>query len=63
MIPQTWAGEIEVEAVWNVWGESKTNTVTATVPTTWVAGRSYTYTFNITETDLVVNTSKYTEQW
>ena len=63
MIPQGWAGEIEVEAVWNVWGESKTNTVTATVPTTWVAGRSYTYTFNITETDLVVNTSKYTEQW
>ena len=63
MIPQSWAGEIEVEAVWNVWGESKTNTVTATVPTTWLAGHSYTYTFTISETDLVVNTSKYTEQW
>ena len=63
MIPQTWAGEIEVEAVWNVWGESKTNTVTATVPTTWVAGRSYTYTFTISETDLKVDTEKFTEQW
>jgi isocitrate/isopropylmalate dehydrogenase len=26
-------------------------------------GEIYGYTFNITETDLVVNTSKYTEQW
>lgn len=63
VIPQNWTGEIEVEAVWNVWGESKTNTVTATVPTTWVAGRSYTYTFTISETDLKVDTEKFTEQW
>lgn len=63
VIPQTWSGEIEVEAVWDVWGESQTKTVTATVPTTWAAGRSYTYTFTITETDLVVNTTKFTEQW
>ena len=63
MIPQSWAGEIEVEAVWNVWGESKTNTVTATVPTTWLAGHSYTYTFTISETDLKVDTEKFTEQW
>ena len=63
MIPQSWTGTIEVNATWNVWGESKTNTVTATVPTAWVAGRSYTYTFTITETDLIVNTEKFTEQW
>lgn len=65
MIPQTWEGVIEVNATWNVWGESKTNTVSKDLEgtITWQRGYSYTYTFNITETDLVVNTSKYTEQW
>lgn len=63
MIPQGWAGEIEVNADWTVWGVNGTHTVTATVPTTWVAGRSYTYTFTISETDLKVDTEKFTEQW
>ncbi|MBE6248808.1 MAG: fimbrillin family protein [Prevotella sp.] len=65
VIPQTWEGVIEVNATWNVWGESKTNTVSKDLEgtITWQRGYSYTYTFNITETDLVVNTSKYTEQW
>ena len=64
MIPQEWSGGIDVNATWNVWGESQTKTVSTTLsPITWLRGNSYTYTFNITETDLVVNTSKYTEQW
>jgi hypothetical protein len=63
MIPQSWAGEIEVNADWTVWGVNGTHTVTATVPTTWQPGYSYTYTFTITETDLIVDASKFTEQW
>ena len=64
VIPQTWAGTIEVNATWNVWGESQTKTVSTTLGSvTWLRGNSYTYTFTITPTDLVVNTSKYTEQW
>lgn len=63
MIPQAWAGEIEVSADWSVWGVLGTHTVTTTVPTSWQAGYNYTYTFTITETDLKVDTSKFTEQW
>ena len=63
MVPQDWAGEIEVNADWTVWDENVTHTVSATVPTEWQPGYSYTYTLTITETDLRVNTTKYTEQW
>lgn len=64
MIPQNWAGAIEVEATWTDWGEQLKHYVTASVPTDWEPGKSYTYTFTITETDLIVNTTdKYTEQW
>lgn len=63
-IPQEWAGAIEVNAYWNDWGDTPVeHTVTATIPTTWEAGTSYTYTFNITPEDLTVNTSNFTEQW
>ena len=64
MVPQTWAGEIEVNASWTEWGEEKNNqTLSATVPTDWDPGYSYTYTFTITKFDLIVNISKFTEQW
>lgn len=63
MIPQTWAGAIEINATWTDWGEQIAHTLTASVPTTWQPGYSYTYTFTITEFDLRVSTSKYTEQW
>lgn len=63
MMPQNWAGEIEINADWNVWGVSKNHTVSATVPTTWQSGYSYTYTITITETDLKVDIAKFTEQW
>jgi len=64
MIPQEWTGGIDVNATWNVWGESQTKTVSTTLsPITWQRGNSYTYTFTVTPTDLTVNTSKFTEQW
>ena len=63
VVPQDFAGEMEVNATWNVWGEPMTHTLRTTVADSWQAGQSYTYTFNITESDLVVNNEKFTEQW
>ena len=65
MVPQTFAGQIEVNASWNDWGDTPVeHTVTATIPSiTWQPGYSYTYTFNITPEDLVVNLTDFTEQW
>lgn len=64
MIPQTWAGEIEVVASWKEWGESiEDEVLSATVPTTWQLGYSYTYSFTISDYDLIVNIEKFTEQW
>ena len=64
MIPQDWAGEIVVNAVCLFWGEKKNYpSLTTTIPTTWQPGYSYTYTFNISPDDLIVNISKFTEQW
>ncbi len=63
MIPQDWAGEIEVNATWTDWGAQLPHILKTTKATTWAAGTSYTYTFTITETDLIVNTTKFTEQW
>ena len=65
MIPQEWAGEIVVNATWTDWGAQLAHTVSTTLPSsvTWQSGCNYTYTFTITETDLKVNSEKYTEQW
>jgi len=64
MVPQTFAGDIEVNATWTDWGESIAHTVSTSIPSlTWAPGTSYTYTFTITETDLKVDTEKFTEQW
>lgn len=64
MIPQEWEGDIEVEATWTDWGEQLKHALSTKVSTvTWAAGTCYTYTFDITETDLIVNTEKFTEQW
>ena len=64
MIPQDWAGVIEVNADCLFWGEKKNYpSLTTTVPTNWQPGYSYTYTFTISPDDLIVNISKFTEQW
>ena len=64
VIPQNWGGEIVVNADCLYWGEKKNYpSLTTTVPTNWQPGYSYTYTFNISPDDLIVNISKFTEQW
>ena len=65
VVPQEFGGEIEVNASWNDWGDTPVeHTVTTTIPAiTWQPGYSYTYTFNITPEDLVVNLTDFTEQW
>ena len=64
VIPQTFGGEITVNASWIDWGETFPHNVSTTIPShTWAPGTSYTYTFTITETDLKVDTQKFTEQW
>lgn len=63
MVPQAWAGTIEVDATWKEWGKEKTETLTASVPTTWELGYSYTYNFTISDYDLKVDIHKFTEQW
>ena len=64
VVPQTFAGDITVNATWIDWGEEFPHNVSTTISSqTWQAGYSYTYTFTIRETDLRVNVEKYTEQW
>ena len=63
VIPQDWTGAIEVSATWKEWGEDVSETLTATVPTAWLAGYSYDYVFTISKYDLTVDVSKFTEQW
>lgn len=65
VVPQTFAGEIEVNASWNDWGDTPVaHTVSTTITSvTWQAGYSYTYTFTITPEDLTVDVSNFTEQW
>ncbi len=64
MIPQDWTGVIEVNADCLFWGEKKNySSLTTTVPTDWQPGYSYTYTFNISPDDLIVNIAKFAEQW
>lgn len=63
MIPQEWTGGIDVEATWNNWGVPTTETLSTTVPTTWLPGYSYTYTFTINKFSLIVDVAKFTEQW
>lgn len=64
VVPQTFAGgsvSIEISAT----KDDDTETFTASVPTSWVAGNSYTYSFtiNFAPKELIVDTEKYTEQW
>ena len=62
VIPQDFAGAIEIRAEQN--GDTETLSTTLS-STTWQAGYSYTYTFtiNFPQKELIVNTTKYTEQW
>ncbi|MBQ6405250.1 MAG: fimbrillin family protein [Prevotella sp.] len=65
VIPQTFAGEIEVNAGWNDWGDTPVaHTVSKTISAiTWQPGKTYTYTLTISTDDLTVDINSYTEQW
>lgn len=64
MVPQTFAGNITVNATWIDWGEEFAHNVSTKLDAVnWQAGYSYTYTFTISETDLRVDTDKFAEQW
>jgi hypothetical protein len=51
-----------VNATWTDWSDVTKN-VSANVAVDWQAGYSYTYTFTLSKYALIVNTSKFTEQW
>ncbi len=65
VIPQDFAGAIEVNASWDDWGDTPVpHTVSKTISAiTWRPGYTYTYTFTISTDDLTVNVQDYTEQW
>ena len=52
-----------VNATWKEWDEDVTGDISANVNVNWEAGKSYTYTLTITKYALIVDTSKFTEQW
>lgn len=64
VVPQTFTGgNVTIEV--NATKEGDTETFTATVATAWAAGYSYTYSFtlNFKAKELIIDTTKYTEQW
>lgn len=64
VVPQTFAGDIVMKTTWDDWGAPIEHYHTAQITSVeWQPGCSYTYTFTITETDLIVDTERYTEQW
>lgn len=64
VVPQTFGGgNVTIEI--NATQDGNTETFSATVATSWLAGNSYTYSFtlNFKPKELIVDTQKYTEQW
>lgn len=64
VVPQTFTGgNVTIEV--NATKEGDAETFTATVATAWAAGYSYTYSFtlNFKAKELIIDTTKYTEQW
>ena len=55
--------KLTVKVSWTDWGEQIDHYLTTSVDLDWEAGYNYTYTLNVTKTDLIVNTTKFTEQW
>ena len=53
---------LTVNATWSDWGTA-TKDVSANVNFNWEVGNSYTYTLTLSKEGLIVDTSKYTEQW
>ena len=63
VIPYSYGTQtLTVNATWNEWS-AVTRNVTANVDFNWEAGHSYTYTLTLNEYTLIVDVSKFTEQW
>lgn len=64
VIPNNYGSKnLSVNVTWTEWDTEKTQTYTAPLTINWEAGSSYTYTLTITKYELLVNVSKFTEQW
>ena len=63
VIPHNYGSQtLTVNATWNEWS-AVTRNVSASVNFNWEAGHSYTYTLTLKEYTLIVDVSKFTEQW
>ena len=65
VLPQTFDADLTftVNATWSSWSNATKSVSTSVAVGSWAAGTSYTYTFNLKEEALIVETTKYTEQW
>ena len=65
VLPQTFAANLTftVNATWSSWSNVTKNLSTTVNVGTWAPGTSYTYTFNLKGEALIVDATKYTEQW
>lgn len=65
VLPQTFDSNLTftVNATWSSWSNVTKNVSASVDVGSWAAGTSYTYTFTLKEDALIVDTSKFTEQW
>lgn len=64
VIPNNYGSKtITVNATWDDWSNVTTNVTSDAVAIDWQPGYSYTYSLTLSKTALIVNTSKFTEQW
>ena len=63
VIPNDYGSKtLTANATWSDWSTATKN-VSTSVVFNWEAGNSYTYTLTLSKEGLIVDTSKYTEQW
>lgn len=63
VIPNNYGSKtLTANATWSDWSTATKN-VSTSVVFNWEAGNSYTYTLTLSKEGLIVDTSKYTEQW
>ena len=64
VIPNNYGSKtITVNATWDDWSNVTKNVSSGAVTINWQPGYSYTYNLTLTKEALIVETTKYTEQW
>lgn len=64
VIPNNYGSKtITVNATWDDWSNVTKNVSSGAVTIEWLPGYSYTYNLTLREEALIVETTKYTEQW